>query len=59
MAKSRRYLTFIILNLILSCEGRAITAEEEIIILMLLRIANYQCLVDDVRIWLLKNTDKL
>jgi hypothetical protein len=45
--------------LILSSEGRAITAKEESIIQMLLRIASYQCQVDDVKIWLLKNTDKL
>jgi death-on-curing protein len=50
---------FQIAELILSYEGRAITAEEETIIRMLLRIASYQCLVDDVKIWLLKNTDKL
>jgi death-on-curing protein len=50
---------FQIAELILSCEGRAITAEEETIIRMLLRVASYKCLVDDVKIWLLKNTDKL
>jgi death on curing protein len=50
---------FQIAELILSSEGNAITAEEEMIIRMLLRIARYQCLVDDVEIWLLKNTNKL
>ena len=50
---------FQIAELILSCEGRAITAIEETIIRMLLRIASYRCLVDDVKIWLLKNTDRL
>jgi len=50
---------FQIAELILSSEGCAITAKEETIIRMLLRIASYRCLVDDVKIWLLKNTDKL
>jgi hypothetical protein len=45
--------------LILSSEGRAITASEETIIRMLLRIASYQCQVDDIKMWLLKNTDRL
>ena len=50
---------FQIAELILSSEGYAITAEEEIIIRMLLRIASYQCQVDKIKIWLEKNTDKL
>jgi len=50
---------FQIAELILSSEGYAITAKEEIIIRMLLRIASYQCQVDEVKLWLLKNTDRL
>ena len=50
---------FQIAELILSSEGYAITAKEERIILMLLRIASYQCQVDEVKLWLLKNTDRL
>jgi death-on-curing protein len=50
---------FQIAELILGCEGYAITASEEIIIQMLLRIASYQCQADDVKNWLLKNTDML
>ncbi len=50
---------FQISELILSCEGCAITANEETIIRMLLRIASYECQVDDVNNWLLKNTDML
>ena len=50
---------FQIAELILSSEGYAITAKEEIIIRMLLRIASYQCQVDEVKIWLEKNTDRL
>ena len=50
---------FQIAELILSSEGYAITAKEETIIRMLLRIASYRCLVDDVKIWLLKNTNML
>jgi death-on-curing protein len=50
---------FQIAELILSSEGYAITAKEEIIIRMLLRIASYQCQVDEVKIWLLKNTGRL
>jgi death-on-curing protein len=50
---------FQIAELILSSEGYAITAKEERIIRMLLRIASYQCQVDEVKLWLLKNTDRL
>jgi death-on-curing protein len=50
---------FQIAELILSSEGYAITAKEEIIIRMLLRIASYQCQVDEVKIWLEKNTGRL
>jgi death on curing protein len=50
---------FQIAELILSSEGYAITASEEAIIQMLLKIASYRCQADDVKIWLLKNTDKL
>jgi death-on-curing protein len=50
---------FQIAELILSSEGYAITAKDERIILMLLRIASYQCQVDEVKLWLLKNTDRL
>ncbi len=50
---------FQIAELILGCEGRAITAEEETIIRMLLRIASYQCQVDDVKSWLMENTDRI
>jgi death on curing protein len=50
---------FQIAELILSSEGYAITAKEEIIIQMLLRIASYECQVDEVKIWLEKNSDKL
>ena len=50
---------FQIAELILSCEGRAITAIEETIIRMLLIVASYKCQLDDVKIWLLKNTDRL
>jgi death on curing protein len=50
---------FQIAELILSSEGYAITAKEETIIRMPLRIASYQCQVDKIKIWLEKNTDKL
>ncbi|MEI6102862.1 MAG: type II toxin-antitoxin system death-on-curing family toxin [Methanothrix sp.] len=50
---------FQIAELILSSEGYAITAKEERIIRMLLRIASYKCQVDEVKIWLLKNTGRL
>jgi death-on-curing protein len=50
---------FQIAELILSSEGYAITAKEETIIQMLLRIASYECQVDEVKIWLEKNSDKL
>ena len=50
---------FQIAELILSCEGYAITAKEETIIRMLLRIASYECQADEVKTWLLKNTDML
>jgi death on curing protein len=50
---------FQIAELILNSEGYAITAKEERIIQMLLRIASYQCQVDEVKIWLLKNTGRL
>lgn len=50
---------FQIAELILSSEGYAIIAKEEIIIQMLLRIASYQCQVDEVKLWLLKNTGRL
>jgi death-on-curing protein len=50
---------FQIAELILSSEGYAISAEEERIIKMLLRIASYQCQVDEVKLWLQKNTDRL
>lgn len=50
---------FQIAELILSSEGYAISAEEERIIGMLLRIASYQCQVDEVKLWLQKNTDRL
>jgi death on curing protein len=50
---------FQIAELILSSEGYAITAKDERIIRMLLRIASYQCQVDEVKIWLEKNTDKI
>jgi death on curing protein len=50
---------FQIAELILSSEGYAISAKEEIIIQMLLRIASYECQVDEVKIWLEKNSDKL
>ena len=50
---------FQIAELILGWEERAITASEERIIQMLLRIASYQCKVDEIEIWLLENTDKL
>jgi death on curing protein len=50
---------FQIAELILSSEGYAITAKEETTIQMLLRIASYQCQVDEVKIWLEKNTVRL
>ena len=50
---------FQIAELILSSEGYAITAKEERIIRMLLRIASYKCQVDEVEIWLRKNTGRL
>lgn len=50
---------FQIAELILGREGRAITASEETIIRMLLRVASYKCQVDKIKIWLLKNTDNL
>jgi death-on-curing protein len=50
---------FQIAELILSSEGYGIIAKEERIIKMLLRIASYQCQVDEVKIWLLKNTAQL
>jgi death-on-curing protein len=50
---------FQIAELILSSEGYAIIAKEERIIKMLLRIASYQCQVDEVKIWILKNTAQL
>jgi len=50
---------FQIAELILGWEECAITASEERIIRMLLRIASYQCKVDEIKIWLLENTDKL
>jgi death on curing protein len=50
---------FQIAELILSSEGYAITAKEETTIQMLLRIASYECQVDEVKIWLEKNSDKL
>jgi hypothetical protein len=50
---------FQIAELILGWEGRTITASEERIIQMLLRIASYQYKVDEINIWLLENTDKL
>jgi death on curing protein len=50
---------FQIADLILSSEGYAITAKDDEIIHMLLRIASYQCQVDEVKIWLLKNTGRL
>jgi death-on-curing protein len=50
---------FQIAELILSSEGCAITAKEETIIRMLLRIASYQSQVDEVKIWLLENTNTL
>jgi len=50
---------FQIAELILSSEGYAITAKEERIIQMLLRIASYKCQVDEVEIRLRKNTGRL
>jgi death-on-curing protein len=50
---------FQIAELILSSEGYAITAKEEEIIEVLLRIASYLCHVDEVRKWLEKNTERL
>jgi death on curing protein len=50
---------FQIAELILSSEGYAIIAKEETIIQMLLRIASYECQVDEVKIWLEKSSDKL
>lgn len=50
---------FQIAELILSSEGYAITAKDDEIIHMLLKIASYCCQVDEVKIWLLKNTDQL
>lgn len=50
---------FQIAELILGGAGYAISAEEEIIIRMLLRIASYQCQVDEVKLWLVKNNHRL
>jgi death on curing protein len=50
---------FQIAELILSSEGYAITAKDDEIIHMLLRIASYQCQVDEVKIWLERNTTRL
>ena len=50
---------FQIAELIQNSVGYAITAKEEMIIQMLLRIACYQCQVDEVKMWLRKNTDRL
>jgi len=50
---------FQIAELILSSEGYSITAKEEEIIELLLKIASYQCYVDQVRKWLEKNTERL
>ncbi len=50
---------FQIAELILSSEGYAIIAKDDEIIHMLLRIASYQCQVDEVKFWLLKNTAQL
>ncbi len=50
---------FQIAELILSSERYIITAEEERIIRMLLRIARYKCRIDDVESWLRKNTAKI
>ena len=49
---------FQIAELILSSEGYFITAKEEEIIELLLKIASYQCHVDEVRKWLEKNTER-
>ena len=50
---------FQIAELILNSDGYAITAKEEMIIQMLLRIASYQFQVDEVKMWLRKNTNRL
>ncbi len=50
---------FQIAELILSSEGYAITAKEDEIIHMLLKIASYQCQVDEVKIWLEKDNAQL
>jgi death-on-curing protein len=49
---------FQITELILSSEGFFITAKEDEIIEMLLKIASYQCHVDEVIKWLEKNTQR-
>ena len=49
---------FQIAELILGSEGYFITARDEEIIEVLLKIASYQCHVDEVRKWLEKNTER-
>ena len=50
---------FQIAELILNSDAYAITAREEMTIQMLLRIASYQCQVNNIKTWLEKNTERL